>query len=91
MVTSARFVACRKPCSVLISLCSLFLCFHTELWWNPETLSEASKNYLHLLLELFDILVRGASEGIYADHFRAMMKLLFEVPCPLLHHPHPPS
>uniref|UniRef100_A0A670I683 HEAT repeat-containing protein 1 n=1 Tax=Podarcis muralis TaxID=64176 RepID=A0A670I683_PODMU len=49
------------------------------LWWNPETLSEASKNYLHLLLELFDILVRGASEGIYADHFRAMMKLLFEV------------
>ncbi|CAI5770584.1 repeat-containing 1 [Podarcis lilfordi] len=50
-----------------------------ELWWNPETLSEASKNYLHLLLELFDILVRGASEGIYADHFRAMMKLLFQV------------
>uniref|UniRef100_A0A670I6A9 HEAT repeat-containing protein 1 n=1 Tax=Podarcis muralis TaxID=64176 RepID=A0A670I6A9_PODMU len=44
--------------------------FLKELWWNPETLSEASKNYLHLLLELFDILVRGASEGIYADHFR---------------------
>ncbi|XP_061480551.1 HEAT repeat-containing protein 1 isoform X2 [Rhineura floridana] len=50
-----------------------------EVWWNPETLSETSKGYLHLLLGLFDILVHGASEGIYADHFRAMIRLLFKL------------
>uniref|UniRef100_A0A6J0T712 HEAT repeat-containing protein 1 n=1 Tax=Pogona vitticeps TaxID=103695 RepID=A0A6J0T712_9SAUR len=50
-----------------------------EMWWNPETLSKPSKDYLCLLLGLFDTLIRGASEGIYADHFRAMMRLLFEV------------
>uniref|UniRef100_A0A8D2JAB7 HEAT repeat-containing protein 1 n=1 Tax=Varanus komodoensis TaxID=61221 RepID=A0A8D2JAB7_VARKO len=48
-------------------------------WWNPETLSEKSKDYLQLLLQLFDILVHGASEGFYADDFRAMLRLLFEV------------
>uniref|UniRef100_A0A8D2JID2 HEAT repeat-containing protein 1 n=1 Tax=Varanus komodoensis TaxID=61221 RepID=A0A8D2JID2_VARKO len=36
-----------------------------EVWWNPETLSEKSKDYLQLLLQLFDILVHGASEGFY--------------------------
>ncbi|XP_044275805.1 HEAT repeat-containing protein 1 [Varanus komodoensis] len=50
-----------------------------EVWWNPETLSEKSKDYLQLLLQLFDILVHGASEGFYADDFRAMLRLLFEV------------
>uniref|UniRef100_A0A8D2JC84 HEAT repeat-containing protein 1 n=1 Tax=Varanus komodoensis TaxID=61221 RepID=A0A8D2JC84_VARKO len=30
-----------------------------EVWWNPETLSEKSKDYLQLLLQLFDILVHG--------------------------------
>ncbi|KAH0622511.1 hypothetical protein JD844_024882 [Phrynosoma platyrhinos] len=50
-----------------------------EIWWNPETLNKKSKDYLHLLLGLFDTLVHGASEGIHADHFRTMMKLLFEV------------
>ncbi|XP_062980420.1 HEAT repeat-containing protein 1 isoform X2 [Elgaria multicarinata webbii] len=50
-----------------------------EVWWNSETFSEKSNGYLQLLLQLFDILVRGASEGNYADHFRAMMHLLFEV------------
>uniref|UniRef100_A0ACB8GBL6 HEAT repeat-containing protein 1 n=2 Tax=Sphaerodactylus townsendi TaxID=933632 RepID=A0ACB8GBL6_9SAUR len=38
-----------------------------------------SKDYLHLLLELFDVLVLRASEGIYANQFRTMTKLLFEV------------
>ncbi|KAJ7342282.1 hypothetical protein JRQ81_010011 [Phrynocephalus forsythii] len=50
-----------------------------ERWWNPETLSKPSKDYLCLLLGIFDALVCGASDGIYADHFRAMMQLLFEV------------
>ncbi|ETE69404.1 HEAT repeat-containing protein 1, partial [Ophiophagus hannah] len=50
-----------------------------EVWWNPETLNADSKDYLHLLLGLFDIVVRGASEGFCAGHFRAMMRLLFEV------------
>ncbi|XP_053156079.1 HEAT repeat-containing protein 1 [Hemicordylus capensis] len=50
-----------------------------EIWWNPETLSDTSKDYLHLLLGLFDVLVRGASEGIYAGQFRVMMQILFEV------------
>ncbi|XP_007435093.1 HEAT repeat-containing protein 1 isoform X1 [Python bivittatus] len=50
-----------------------------EVWWNPETLNANSKDYLHLLLGLFDIVVCGASEGLYAGHFRAMMRLLFEV------------
>ncbi|KAJ6664676.1 hypothetical protein lerEdw1_006249 [Lerista edwardsae] len=50
-----------------------------EMWWNPESLNERSQSYLHLLLGLFDIIVRGASEGFYADYFRRMMRLLFEV------------
>ncbi|XP_042312567.1 HEAT repeat-containing protein 1 [Sceloporus undulatus] len=50
-----------------------------EMWWNPETLNKKNKNYLYLLLGLFNTLVHGASEGIHADHFRTMMKLLFEV------------
>nr|XP_056709237.1 HEAT repeat-containing protein 1 [Euleptes europaea] len=50
-----------------------------EVWWNPETLSDKSKDYLHLLLGLFDVLVLRASEGIYANHFRTMTRLLFEV------------
>ncbi|KAG8123551.1 hypothetical protein E2320_019037 [Naja naja] len=50
-----------------------------EVWWNPETLNADSKDYLHLLLGLFDIVVHGASEGFCAGHFRAMMRLLFEV------------
>ncbi|KAL7987540.1 hypothetical protein Chor_006459 [Crotalus horridus] len=49
-----------------------------EVWWNPETLNSNSKDYLHLLLGLFDVVIRGASEGFYAGHFRAMMRLLFE-------------
>uniref|UniRef100_A0A8D0HKF9 HEAT repeat-containing protein 1 n=1 Tax=Sphenodon punctatus TaxID=8508 RepID=A0A8D0HKF9_SPHPU len=37
-----------------------------------------SKDYLHLLLELFDVIVCGASEGSNAIEFRGMMKLLFK-------------
>ncbi|XP_077201538.1 HEAT repeat-containing protein 1 [Paroedura picta] len=50
-----------------------------EVWWNPETLSDKSRDFLHLLLGLFDVLVFRASEGIYAEQFRAMIRLLFEV------------
>ncbi|KAL8185848.1 UNVERIFIED_CONTAM: HEAT repeat-containing protein 1, partial [Gekko kuhli] len=50
-----------------------------EVWWNPETLSDKSKDFLHLLLGLFDVLILRADEGIYAEQFRAMIRLLFEI------------
>uniref|UniRef100_A0A8C3FEI2 HEAT repeat-containing protein 1 n=1 Tax=Chrysemys picta bellii TaxID=8478 RepID=A0A8C3FEI2_CHRPI len=50
-----------------------------ETWWNPESLNENSREYLHLLLGLFDILVSGASEGADALQFRALLSLLFKV------------
>nr|XP_016854661.1 PREDICTED: HEAT repeat-containing protein 1 [Anolis carolinensis] len=50
-----------------------------EMWWNPETLNRKNKDYLNLLLGLFDSLLSGASEGNNTDHFRTMMRLLFEV------------
>uniref|UniRef100_A0A8C0GTH9 HEAT repeat-containing protein 1 n=1 Tax=Chelonoidis abingdonii TaxID=106734 RepID=A0A8C0GTH9_CHEAB len=31
-----------------------------ETWWNPENLNEQSREYLHLLLWLFDLIVSGA-------------------------------
>uniref|UniRef100_A0A8C3L5Z6 HEAT repeat-containing protein 1 n=1 Tax=Chrysolophus pictus TaxID=9089 RepID=A0A8C3L5Z6_CHRPC len=37
------------------------------------------KDYLHLLLGLFDLLVCGASEGSDAVQYRALMNLLFKV------------
>uniref|UniRef100_A0A8C8SDC1 HEAT repeat-containing protein 1 n=1 Tax=Pelusios castaneus TaxID=367368 RepID=A0A8C8SDC1_9SAUR len=50
-----------------------------ETWWNPESLNENSRDYLHLLLGLFDIIVCRASEGHDALHFRALMSLFFKV------------
>lgn len=50
-----------------------------EMWWNPESLDGKSQDYMYLLLGLFDMIVRGASDGLYANHFRGMMRLLFEV------------
>uniref|UniRef100_A0A8C0IR19 HEAT repeat-containing protein 1 n=1 Tax=Chelonoidis abingdonii TaxID=106734 RepID=A0A8C0IR19_CHEAB len=50
-----------------------------ETWWNPENLNEQSREYLHLLLWLFDLIVSGASEGADALQFRALLSLLFKV------------
>uniref|UniRef100_A0A8C2UDL8 HEAT repeat-containing protein 1 n=1 Tax=Coturnix japonica TaxID=93934 RepID=A0A8C2UDL8_COTJA len=50
-----------------------------ETWWNPESLNQDCKDYLHLLLGLFDLLVCGASEGSNAVQYRALMNLLFKV------------
>ncbi|XP_069708454.1 HEAT repeat-containing protein 1 isoform X1 [Phaenicophaeus curvirostris] len=50
-----------------------------ETWWNPESLNQDSKDYLHLLLGLFDLLVCGASEGSDAVQYRALMNLLLKV------------
>uniref|UniRef100_A0A8C3TAF6 HEAT repeat-containing protein 1 n=1 Tax=Chelydra serpentina TaxID=8475 RepID=A0A8C3TAF6_CHESE len=50
-----------------------------ETWWNPESLNEKSREYLHLLLGLFDIIVSRASEGADALQFRALLSLLFKV------------
>ncbi|XP_068011135.1 HEAT repeat-containing protein 1 [Melanerpes formicivorus] len=50
-----------------------------ETWWNPESLNQDSKDYLHLLLGLFDLLVCGASEGSNATQYRALMNLLLKV------------
>uniref|UniRef100_A0A452ICU1 HEAT repeat-containing protein 1 n=1 Tax=Gopherus agassizii TaxID=38772 RepID=A0A452ICU1_9SAUR len=50
-----------------------------ETWWNPESLNEKSREYLHLLLWLFDLIVSGASEGADALQFRALLSLLFKV------------
>ncbi|NXO05043.1 HEAT1 protein, partial [Rhinopomastus cyanomelas] len=48
-------------------------------WWNPESLNKDSKDYMHLLLGLFDLLVCGASEGSDAVHYRALMNLFLKV------------
>ncbi|XP_040554197.1 HEAT repeat-containing protein 1 [Gallus gallus] len=50
-----------------------------ETWWNPESLNQDCKDYLHLLLGLFELLVCGASEGSDAVQYRALMNLLFKV------------
>uniref|UniRef100_A0A803XPZ9 HEAT repeat-containing protein 1 n=1 Tax=Meleagris gallopavo TaxID=9103 RepID=A0A803XPZ9_MELGA len=62
-----------------IFLVSYNLCFLEETWWNPESLNQDCKDYLHLLLGLFDLLVCGASEGRDAFQYRALMNLLFKV------------
>lgn len=53
--------------------------FLEEPWWNPESLNQDRKDYLHLLLGLFDLLVSGASEGSDALQYRALINLLFKV------------
>ncbi|NXN72323.1 HEAT1 protein, partial [Himantopus himantopus] len=50
-----------------------------ETWWNPESLNQDNRDYLHLLLGLFDLLVCGASEGSNAVQYRALMNLLLKV------------
>ncbi|XP_004473190.2 HEAT repeat-containing protein 1 [Dasypus novemcinctus] len=44
-------------------------------WWNPEQLKEDSRDYLCLLIGLFEIILGGAE----AVHFRILMKLFIKV------------
>ncbi|KAL0609241.1 HEAT repeat-containing protein 1 [Plecturocebus cupreus] len=46
-----------------------------DIWWNPEQLKEDSRDYLHLLIGLFEMMLRGAD----AVHFRVLMKLFIKV------------
>nr|XP_008527120.1 PREDICTED: HEAT repeat-containing protein 1 [Equus przewalskii] len=46
-----------------------------DIWWNPEQLKEDSRDYLHLLIGLFEMILSGAD----AIHFRVLMKLFIKV------------
>uniref|UniRef100_H0X3V5 HEAT repeat-containing protein 1 n=2 Tax=Otolemur garnettii TaxID=30611 RepID=H0X3V5_OTOGA len=46
-----------------------------DVWWNPEHLEEDSRDYLHLLIGLFEMILGGAN----AAHFRILMKLFIKV------------
>ncbi|XP_036210449.1 HEAT repeat-containing protein 1 isoform X2 [Myotis myotis] len=44
-------------------------------WWNPDRLEEDGRDYLRLLIGLFEIILGGAD----STHFRVLMKLLMKV------------
>uniref|UniRef100_A0A452FRY1 HEAT repeat-containing protein 1 n=1 Tax=Capra hircus TaxID=9925 RepID=A0A452FRY1_CAPHI len=46
-----------------------------DTWWNPEQLREDSRDYLRLLIGLFETVLSGAD----AIHFRVLMKLFIKV------------
>uniref|UniRef100_A0AAA9RYM1 HEAT repeat-containing protein 1 n=1 Tax=Bos taurus TaxID=9913 RepID=A0AAA9RYM1_BOVIN len=46
-----------------------------DTWWNPEQLQEDSRDYLRLLIGLFETVLSGAD----AIHFRVLMKLFIKV------------
>ncbi|XP_062066669.1 HEAT repeat-containing protein 1 [Lepus europaeus] len=46
-----------------------------DTWWNPEQLEEDSRDYLHLLIGLFEMILEGSD----ALHFRVLMKLFIKV------------
>ncbi|XP_007527955.1 HEAT repeat-containing protein 1 isoform X2 [Erinaceus europaeus] len=46
-----------------------------DVWWNPEQLKEDSRDYLCLLIGLFETILCGAD----AIHFRILMKLFIQV------------
>ncbi|XP_077024538.1 HEAT repeat-containing protein 1 [Tamandua tetradactyla] len=46
-----------------------------DIWWNPEQLKEDSRDYLCLLIGLFEIILRGADD----IHFQILMKLFIKV------------
>ncbi|KAM6218768.1 HEAT repeat-containing protein 1 isoform 2-T2 [Rhynchocyon petersi] len=51
-------------------------CFpQDDQWWNPEHLTEDGRDYLHLLIKLFELILDGAE----AVHFRVLMKLFLKV------------
>ncbi|XP_036133561.1 HEAT repeat-containing protein 1 isoform X1 [Molossus molossus] len=46
-----------------------------DVWWNPEPLEEDSRDYLRLLIGLFEVILSGAD----TTHFRVLMKLFIKV------------
>ncbi|XP_074079057.1 HEAT repeat-containing protein 1 isoform X2 [Macrotis lagotis] len=44
-------------------------------WWNPEHMKEDSRDYLHLLIQIFEIIVASAD----ALHFKILMRLFLKV------------
>ncbi|KAM5301721.1 HEAT repeat-containing protein 1 isoform 1-T2 [Glossophaga mutica] len=44
-------------------------------WWNPDQLEADSRDYLRLLIGLFETILRGAD----STHFRVLMKLFLKV------------
>ncbi|XP_069464033.1 HEAT repeat-containing protein 1 isoform X2 [Ambystoma mexicanum] len=50
-----------------------------EVWWNPERMDEASRDFVRLLLGLFNVTISGAGEGSNAVSYRALMSFLFKV------------
>ncbi|XP_051849505.1 HEAT repeat-containing protein 1 [Antechinus flavipes] len=44
-------------------------------WWNPEHMKEDSRDYLHLLIQIFEVIIAGAD----ALCFRVLMKLFLKV------------
>ncbi|XP_059533364.1 HEAT repeat-containing protein 1 isoform X1 [Myotis daubentonii] len=44
-------------------------------WWNPDRLEEDGRDYLRLLVGLFEIILSGAD----STHFRVLMKLFMKV------------
>ncbi|KAB0395895.1 hypothetical protein E2I00_011019 [Balaenoptera physalus] len=46
-----------------------------DTWWNPEQLNEDSRDYLCLLMGLFEMVLSGAD----TVHFRVLMKLFMKV------------
>ncbi|XP_078413403.1 HEAT repeat-containing protein 1 isoform X1 [Cetorhinus maximus] len=64
-----KFIVAFKPPESLLK---------DQIWWNPESLDRQSCDYLHLLIDVFDLIVCGASEGSHARSFRTLMQLLFK-------------
>ncbi|KAG9484188.1 hypothetical protein GDO78_009869 [Eleutherodactylus coqui] len=48
-----------------------------ETWWNPVAMDSLSKNYLQLLVGMFDVIVIGASDGAHVENCRALLGFLF--------------
>ncbi|XP_043551503.1 HEAT repeat-containing protein 1 isoform X2 [Chiloscyllium plagiosum] len=49
-----------------------------QAWWNPESLDRQSCDYLHLLINVFDITVCAASEEELGGNFRNLVKFLIK-------------
>ena len=67
------------PGCIHISLCAISHSLRVPIddtWWNPEQLQEDSRDYLRLLIGLFETVLSGAD----AIHFRVLMKLFVKVP-----------
>ena len=67
---------------IRVSLCTVSPSLHMpvdDTWWNPEQLNEDSRDYLCLLIGLFEMVLSGAD----TVHFRVLMKLFMKVPAHL--------